>query len=301
MPAGFNNGQIEYIKSIANVNGHKTYKAISYPVTRPLSGAIGVNHLTGVHDTNLRYLCMTLGHIPKVYPAGAIGPTTDLIDAPDLYALNAFDIPATADENAAEYQRQGAEGFLESTHLRVRCLLDHEASGAFTAEHNEYRMIVFRHKERQHDVPNLSDNRSNWKYDLFHGLGGFKCGFSGFRHETDVSSDINYDNNSSPAGCCITWVDAQSVMTCPINTADYVVMKDHRFFLGASYGGKNIFETTLHWDWKDPIATTLNDVTTTESNKNYTWYILIMGNSNSTTSICTLNVDIKGLTHLTSG
>lgn len=297
MPAGFNNGQIEYIKAVANVNGHKTYKPIVFPTTK---ASIATNHLINLHDTALTYRLFNLGKNPLVYPSGTINNATDVSSLPAT-ELDCFEIPPVSDENASALQRQGAEGFLESTHLRFRCIVDNPATGSFNAEHNEYRMIVFRHKERQHHVRNHAQNFSDWRYDLFQGTQNRKVGFLGYRQVEDLGGNIEYVPSSGVTNYGLGWIDNQSAMTFPINKEDYVVMKDHRFFLGKEYGGKNIFETTLHWDWKDPIATTSNDVTETESNKNYSWYILFMGNSNNTEGDATLNITIHGTTHMTSG
>lgn len=297
MPAGFNNGQIEYIKAVANVNGHKTYKNIKFPTTRT---SIATNHLINLHDGALTYRMFNLGKNPLVFPSGPINNATDVSPLPAT-ELDVFNIQPVSDENAANIQRQGAEGFLESTHLRFRCIVDNPTTGDFNAEHNEYRMIVFRHKERQHHLRTHAQNFSDWRYDLFQGTRNYKCGFLGFRNQEDIEGNIQYDPVSFPDRYGELWIDNQSAMTFPINKEDYVVMKDHRFFLGKEYGGKNIFETTLHFDWKDPIATTSDDVTETESNKNYTWYILFMGNSNNTEGDASLNITIHGTTHMTSG
>lgn len=298
MPAGFNNGQIEYIKAVANVNGHKTYKPILFPSAK---SSIATEHLTGLHDGALKYRVFTLSKAPLVYPTGPISATTDLITLPNVTDLSVFDIPPISDENAAIYQRQGAEGFLESTHLRFRCILDNPTTGDFTSEHNEYRMIVFRHKERQHSNAQHTQNHSNFWYDLFHGIGNYKVGLNGYRSVEDIQGNIDYVNNSLVGDYGYKWVDNQSAMTLPLNKEDYVIMKDHRFFLGKEYGGKNIFETTLHWDWRDPIATASTDVTESESNKNYTWFIMFLGNSNNTEGDASLNITIQGTTHMTSG
>lgn len=297
MPAGFNNGQIEYIKAVANVNGHKTYKPITFPTTKT---SIATNHLINLHDSALTYRLFTLGSAPLVYPTGNITNATDTSILPAT-ELNVFAIQPVSDENANNVQRQGAEGFLESTHLRFRCTVDNPTTGDFNAEHNEYRMIVFRHKERQHSVPLHAQNFSDWRYDLFQGTRNYKCGFLGFRSNEQLEGNHQYNPSADPVAYGQLWIDNQSAMTFPINKEDYVIMKDHRFFLGKEYGGKNIFETTLHWDWRDPIATTSNDVTETESDKNYTWYILIMGNSNNTEGDASLHIQIHGTTHMTSG
>lgn len=297
MPAGFNNGQIEYIKAVANVNGHKTYKSIKFPTSKT---SIATNHLINLHDSALTYRLFTLGQGPLVLPSGAITNATDVSQLPAT-ELECFTIVPVSDENAGVYQRQGAEGFLESTHLRFRCIVDNPTTGDFNAEHNEYRMIVFRHKERQHHLRPHAQNFSDWRYDLFQGTQNYKCGFLGYRQAEDLQGTNEYVPTSDITQYGTLWVDNQSAMTFPVNKEDYVVMKDHRFFLGKEYGGKNIFETTLHWDWRDPIATTSNDVTETESNKNYTWYILFMGNSNNTEGDASLNIQIHGTTHMTSG
>ena len=74
MPAGFNKGQIEYIKTIANVNGHKSYLAKSTYAQNHAA----ITGTTAVCDTNLRYACWTIGKRPLMYGTGAIDGTTEL-------------------------------------------------------------------------------------------------------------------------------------------------------------------------------------------------------------------------------
>jgi len=91
-------------------------------------------------------------------------------------------------------------------------------------------------------------------------------------------------------------------MTCLVNKEDYVVMKDVRFYLGKEYGGKHIYEDTLHWDHADPIATEAEDLTHNDSNnKNYTWYVAFFCTTNNTTMAEFPYVRMDTTTHVTSG
>lgn len=305
MPAGFNKGQVEYIKAIASVNDHKTYKRVAFPASQDLDVD---NDLTKTHNTSLKYRIWTLGQRPytRVVQAAPTDPLLARYSADDMEELNAFDIPKTtnADGLVTELYREGDEGFLESTHLRLRCLLPTaDGNGDLSALHGEYRIIVFRARDTQSHVLEHTQDQSNLFYNLFRGTNNYNIGFNGFENKESMAGTVSYANSFDADKYDYTWVSHDGAMTLPINREAWVVMKDHRFFLGKEYGGKNIYETTLHWDWKDPISTSSDDVSEANPDKNYNWHILIMGTTNNFNGVANakLVVKITGTTHMTSG
>lgn len=298
MPAGFNKGQVEYIKTIANAVGHRTYKPIVYPASKDYNA----NHLIHTHDTNCKYNVWCLTRNPLVRDtAGNIG--THLANVPvELDALNVPISSVTTDQGISLDQRSGAEAYLKSTHLKVRCTQVHAADGDFAADHNEYRMIVFRARDVQSDTEQFAKTHVNYKYDLFHGIANYKIGMNGYQHKEDPQGNLNYSNNSTSSTYNQFWADETGVMRLPVNKESWMVMKDVRFFLGRDYGGKNIYETTLHWNWEDPIDANSSHLDKFENDKNYCWYIAIFGNSNASgAQVPELNVNIIGTTHCESG
>ena len=300
MPAGFNTGQIEYIKAIANVNGHKTYKDIGYNREASASPTLHLNSQTA--DLKCRYGVWCLGQKPVLRDnQGNIGVTS----AP-IHELNAFLIPKAANSNGTVYetQREGDEGFLESTHVNMRLLVPHlDGTTTFHPDHIEFRMIVFRARDRQHHLETHLKDTNNYMYNLFRGNRNHAIGFAGYQRKEEIDGNLDYTNNSVINQSGLFNVQNQDVMTIPVNKESWVVMRDHRFYLGKEYGGKNIYEDSFHWDWKDPIATTSDDVTETDNEKNYTWYIMLIANNNSLTAQDNANVSIRfsGTTHMTSG
>lgn len=301
MPAGFNTGQIEYIKAIANVNGHKSYVPVSYNRIATSSTSQHLNMQTADLKANFGVWC--LGQKPLLRDStGNIGITTL-----PIHELNAFTIPKTANSDGIVYEgeREGDEGFLESTHVNMRLLLPHANSGTttFTPDHVEFRLIVFRARDRQHHLATHHKDTNNFMYNLFRGNQNHAIGFSGYQHKEDVAGHLSYDNNTAPTLSGILNVSSQDAMTAPINKESWVVMRDHRFYLGKEYGGKNIYEDRFHWDWRDPIATASDDVTETDNEKNYTWYIMLISNNNSLVAQDHPLVSIRmtGTTHMTSG
>ncbi len=112
MPAGFNKGQIEYIKTIANVNGHKTYLAKS----NYAQNHAATTGTTAVCDTNLRYACWTIGKRPLMYGAGAIDGTTDSAVDTTFTNLDVYNVPIVADQSAAGHEdRVTPECYLEGS------------------------------------------------------------------------------------------------------------------------------------------------------------------------------------------
>ena len=331
MPAGFNKGQVEYIKTIAATNAHKTYKPIRFPDTPDYAA----NHLTKTIGTHGRAFWAVLTKHPYVAIPGFDTFATqtefnelDVLNIPmhtptnvtpgDLihsgaqcaggldsqYIANAINAAAdsAATEVAEKSLRVGPEGFLESTHLKLRVVLNTQTNGDLSSDHTECRLVVFRARDKQHLDKTLAKTHVNPKYDLFHGIGNYKVGVDGHRHEMNPQGTDNYVAYTGQPHYLSA--DEAAVMTLPINKQDYVVMKDHRFFLGKEYGGKNIYETTLHWDWNDPFSTLNSDLSTTDTNeKNYCWYIMLFANNNtySGSNYPELNVSITGTTHCTSG
>jgi len=300
MPAGFNTGQIEYIKAIANVNGHKTYKQISYNREATASSTTHLNQQTT--DTKCRFGVWCLGQKPVLRDSsGNIGVTSL-----PLHELNSFEVykSTNSDGVVGETQREGDEGFLESTHLNLRLLLPHlDGSTTFQPDHTEFRMIVFRARDRQHHLETHLKDTNNFMFNLFRGNSNYAIGFSGYQSKEEIQGHLNYVPSINPLDSGVLNVQNQDAMTAPINKESWVIMRDHRFYLGKEYGGKNIYEDTFHWDWKDPIATSSSDITETDNEKNYTWYIALIANNNSLTINDNPNVSIRftGTTHMTSG
>lgn len=301
MPAGFNTGQIEYIKAIANVNGHKTYKDVSYNRVALSSSSQHLNQQTA--DLKASFGVWCLGQKPLLRDSnGNIGITTL-----PIHELDAFSIAKSTDSDGVvfETEREGDEGFLESTHVNMRLLLPHTESGSvtFAPDHVEFRMIVFRARDRQHHLTTHHKDTNNFMYNLFRGNTNYNIGFAGFEAKEEVQGHLSYVNNTNPANSGVLNVQSQDAMTAPINKESWVVMRDHRFYLGKEYGGKNIYEDRFHWDWKDPIATASPDVTETDNEKNYTWYIMLISNNNSLVLQDHPNVSLRltGTTHMTSG
>lgn len=276
MPAGFNKGQIEYIKTIANVNGHKTYKAY-------IKGSQNHAHNDGhqaLSDGNLRYDIWCLGQRPLMLPVGSVNGTTDVVpnsainEMPQVYSINIEQdqSAATADD------RVTPECFLESVNCRMRHIVNLDKdSDEDVNSHQEFRLIVFRHKEKQHWEKQLAENFSDPHYDLFHGAGNTKYGVRGKRNKMDDQGNINYVGHTGYDNK----FDRDRLMTDPVNMDDYVVMKDCRYYLGREYGGKHIYEDRFHWDHEDPIVTDRFDITAVDSNKNYCWYIMLLCTNNS--------------------
>lgn len=301
MPAGFNTGQIEYIKAIANVNGHKTYTPISYNRIATASSGIHLNQQTADHKANYGVWC--LGQKPLLRDAtGNIGITTL-----PMHELNAFIVPKSTDSDGTvlQGQREGDEGFLESTHVNLRLLLPHSESttSTFHPDHVEFRMIVFRARDRQHHLATHHKDTNNYEYNLFRGNDNYPMGFSGYQNKEELAGNLTYSNYSVAGKEGLYFANSQDAMTAPINKESWVVMRDHRFYLGREYGGKNIYEDSFHWDWKDPIATSSEDITETDNEKNYTWYIMLISNNNSLSAQDHANVMVRftGTTHMTSG
>lgn len=295
MPAGFNKGQIEYIKTIANVNGHKTYKATS---TGSQDHTVESGTAATVDD-HCKYAIWCLGDRPLTYPAGSIDGNTNTVQDAQTGSLDVYNVPIEDDQAAANAtQRVTPECFLESVNIKMRQITDLDDS-IDAQSHKEFRLVIFRHREKQHASAQLAENFSNPLYDMFHGAANIKWGPKGYRHKMDDEGNINY---TAFSGYSLDY-DRDRMMTDPINKEDYVVMKDCRYYLGREYGGKHIYEDRFFWDHEDPIQTDNADLTYNDSNKNYAWYIMLLGINNSgTTAIDNLGyITFSCNTHVTSG
>jgi len=291
--APFNKRQIGYIKAIADVGGHSTYSH------RTLNASDNLDGLTAAatHDGRGKYAMVTIGNHPKVYGEGD-GNSLNSYGSSWFHSIPVYNIPINTDETAVdESQRVTPECYLESVHARMRLIQQLDVTSDEDS-HQEYRMLVFRHKERQCSDERFAENFSNPVFDLFLGGNNFKVGPMGYRQKANLNDGVNdYVMHSS------TINDVQSLMTCMTNKEDYVFMKDVRFYLGKEYGGKHIYEDTFHWDHADPIATEAEDLTHNDSNnKNYTWFIFLLCTNNARTGAADFPyVRFDTTTHVTSG
>lgn len=291
--APFNKRQIGYIKAIADVGGHTTYKSAYLNASNTLEGL----NSNMSHDGKGQYTFVSIGNAPKVYTSGSTDTTAQISNSRDwFYSIPAYNITVNTDETGVGIdERVTPECYLESVHARLRLIQPLDVT-VDAKSHQEYRMVVFRHKERQcHDV-RYAENFSNPLYDMFLAPNNFKVGPLGFRRKTDLAGSNDYVGLGDEKN------DIQSMMTCLMNKEDYVVMKDVRFYLGKEYGGKHIYEDSFHWDHADPIATEAEDLTLNDSNnKNYTWYVAFFCTTNNTTLAEMPYIRMDTTTHVTSG
>jgi len=293
--APFNKRQIGYIKAIADVGGHTSYK------TGTLGATANLDKLTAndTHDGKGKYAFISIGKAPQVWTSGATD-TTHAINTsrPWFHQIPVYDVPVNTNETDVDTQeRVTPECYLESVHARMRLIQELDVTDN-KQSHQEYRMLVFRHKERQSDDVRFAENFSNPLYDMFLAGSNYKYGPLGLRSKADINGGSNdYSGASNNSN------DTQSLMTMMTNKQDYVFMKDVRFYLGKEYGGKHIYEDVFHWDHADPVATEATDLTHNESNnKNYTWYIAIFCTTNtSDTNADFPYVRFDTTTHVTSG
>ena len=293
--APFNKRQIGYIKAIADVGGHTTYK------DRFLGASNTLDKLTSAttHDGQGKYAFISVGHAPQVYTSGGTDTLHAINDSrPWFHEFPVYDVNINTDETAVQVsERVTPECYLESVHTRMRLIQQLDVSDN-TQSHQEYRMLVFRHKERQCSDQRFAENFSNPLYDMFLSVANYKYGPLGYRKKSNIDSGSN-----DYAGASNVNNDIQTLLTCMTNKEDYVFMKDVRFYLGKEYGGKHIYEDVFHWDHADPIATESTDLTLNESNnKNYSWYIAIFACTNTPNVAADFPyVRLDATTHVTSG
>jgi len=293
--APFNKRQIGYIKAIADVGGHTTYKQNTLNASNNLQALTSNTSWDGFG----KYAFVSIGNAPKVYTSGSTDTTHAINTARSwFHELPVYDVQVNTDEAAVNVaQRVTPECYLESVHARMRLIQALDVT-TDSKSHQEYRMVVFRHKERQCSDERFAENFSNPLYDMFLGPNNYKYGPLGFRNKSALDNGSNdYAGATSPNN------DIQSMLVSMTNKEDYVFMKDVRFYLGKDYGGKHIYEDTLHWDHADPIATEATDLTRNESNnKNYSWYIAIFCTANDVSSPAEFPyVRFDTTTHVTSG
>lgn len=204
--------------------------------------------------------------------------------------------------------RVGEDFYLESTHIKWRFTMPDFSVAAGKQPHHEYRFIVFRQRkptmQRAFGGDTTGGQWLNFNYDLFSGYEGRRVGWSGHRQH-----EIFDESEGYVAAPVYTTVGGQAaaafrlttddIMTMPLNDADYVIMRDERFFLGSEHG-KSHYETTTHFDWSDPgSCTSYNMVEGLDASKNYDWWFLILGTTNDDTSPV-LNISVRGTTAVTS-
>lgn len=270
MPAGFNKGQIEYIKTIANVNGHKSYKSTTVANQQHQS----TTGTQASNDSHLRYAIWNLGLRPKVFTPTA---TTTPVEDTTMTPLDVYHVAINTDqETATEAERVTPECFLESLRLKMRIMTNLDVTED-QHSHKEFRLVIFRHREKQNSTVQLASNFSNPLYDMFHGAQNTKYGVKGFRRKMDKQGNVDYQ----AWGAYVDLYDRDAMLTDPINKDDYIVAKDCRFYMGREYGGKHIFEDTQFWDFEDPIATDDDRIDQVDTEKNYCWYIWIGGVNNN--------------------
>jgi len=292
--APFNKRQIGYIKAIADVGGHTTY------ASQVLNADDNLAKLdsTATHDGKGKYAFISIGNAPKVYTSGSTNTMHSINDSrPWFHHIPVYNVPVNTDETGVTiHQRVTPECYLESVHARMRLIQQLDVTDN-TKSHQEYRMLVFRHKERQCSDERYAENFSNPLYDMFLSTSNYKYGVAGYRNKSDIGASNDY------VGAANTKNDIQSLMTNMVNKEDYVFMKDVRFYLGKEYGGKHIYEDTFHWDHADPIATEATDLTYNESNnKNYSWYVAIFCTTNAPGVVADFPyVRFDTTTHVTSG
>lgn len=209
--------------------------------------------------------------------------------------------------------RVGEDFYLESTHIRWRFTMPDFTVSSGKQPHYEYRWLVFRQRH-----PTLAPGEDasgpgqyswlNWNYDLFNGYQGRPVGLSGYRKREQFDGTETYTSGTEPSHLGLadvqfsvgTKLTADDLMTLPINEADYVVMRDERFFLGAEHG-KSHYETVTRFDWSDPGSTPDPEMINgmQDQNKNYRWFFIILGTSNDNVTP-NLNIMVDGTTAVTS-
>jgi len=292
--APFNKREIGYIKAIADVGGHTTYCARTFNHSDTLAKVAAASS----HDGKGKYAFVSIGNAPKVYTSGSTDTTHDIADSRDwFHSIPVYNVAVNTNEtDVKSYERVTPECYLESVHARMRLIQELDVSDN-AQSHQEYRMLVFRHKERQCSDERFAENFSNPLYDMFLSVNNYKYGPLGYRQKADLDGGVN-----DYVGATNEKNDIQSLMTNMTNKEDYVFMKDVRFYLGKEYGGKHIYEDTLHWDHADPIATEATDLTHNESNnKNYTWYVAFFCTTNGAGDADFPYVRMDTTTHVTSG
>lgn len=303
MPLTLTSRDKAYVRAVAHGGAHDMYRGYNGTVTSGISH--GKFYLGSGHD---RQILIHLGEKPKSQIAKT-WHTGNNFEGQDIdhdvqgnayknsYNMGMFYFPKSVDAAATTKEhnfRYGDNVFLESTNVRVRVCLPHDR---YNADENTLgRFIVFRTKEKQNHIPEESLDHANPHYDLFLDQDGLATGLNGFVDHKDAENYVNmgtqFDKHST------------SIQNMLLNKKKYVVMKDCKFNLGKDFGAL-AFETNLRWDWKDQmndIPAGREDITAAQDgdgpNKNYEWYILVLGlNPSGSTATQKLNVELFGTTH----
>jgi hypothetical protein len=276
----FNRGEVEYIKAISGGHSHHTYlaNATDWTLATTNSDTLPNDALSRV---NVFTLLDPLVFDPTNHPNDATNT------APIAYSsqfsnghqnIPVYTIAKASDrDNPNAIERRAEQFFLDKVTGRMRIVLPTSA-GAHSSDHVEYRMIVFRHKERQHFDQERALNFCNPDYDLFLTATNHKCGIRGYRHKDHIQGDEEYVSLNG------YFNKGQYLMTAMLNKEDYVVMKDTRFYLGKEYGGKHIYETNLSWDHRDQLESEFDIIIDSDTAvKNYCWYIMLLRTNNDNT------------------
>lgn len=204
--------------------------------------------------------------------------------------------------------RVGSDYYVESTHLKWRFTMPDFTVSSGKQPHHEYRFIAFRQRKPTYQREgNNSDTSArqalNWNYDLFNGYNGRPVGWSGYRQREQFDGSGLYIEGPLEYRVGNVAVSQQlntdDLMTLPVNDADYVVMRDERFFLGAEHG-KSHYETVTRFDWSDPGSINSNQMDQgMDDGKNYDWWFIILGTTNDGTAP-KLNIHVRGTTAITS-
>lgn len=210
--------------------------------------------------------------------------------------------------SAAANSRIGEDFYLESTHIRWRFTMPDFTVVSGKQPHHEYRFIVFRQRkptvQRGFAKDTTHGQWLNWNYDLFSGYMGRRVGFEGYRKHEEFDDGESYAQGPRSAYTangvtCSHKLNTDDVMTMPLNDADYVIMRDERFFLGAEHG-KSHYETVTRFDWSDQGSTSqYNMVEGLDDSKNYDWWFLILGTTNDDQEP-RLDIQIRATTAVTS-
>lgn len=341
--APFTSRQVGYIKAIAGVGQHKSFKTYNNEVT--LTGAcfdsegidqnkFWVQPASSLHtvlesenvtvtDKKLGAVVFTIDNTPR---------TIDHTDGTDIVNMvfnrDKFDgafgavhpmgllTMAQIDEgqetkNYSTHRRVGEDLYLESTHIRWRFTMPDFTVASGKQPHHEYRWIVFRQRKPTLGV-GVDDTKGevsylNWNYDLFNGFQGRPVGPAGHRRREQFDGTEAYISGAEAVyytlgdGECVhnPKLTADDLMTLPVNEADYVVMRDERFFLGAEHG-KSHYETVTRFDWSDAGSTNnARMIEGLDEAKNYRWFFLLIGTTNDSVQPA-LNVSCRGTTAITS-
>lgn len=231
------------------------------------------------------------------------------VDINPMFLLSSANIhEGDETKNLSSTLRVGEDFYVESTHIRWRFTMPDFTVATGKQPHHEYRFIVFRQRKPTVQRDGVNNGRNgqwlNWNYDLFSGYEGRRVGFEGYRaHEQLDGNEGYYASPVSVTTAGITSIqqrlETDDIMTMPLNDADYVIMRDERFFLGAEHG-KSHYETVTRFDWTDPGSTSdYNMVLGMDESKNYDWFFLILGTTNDT-EVPQLNIAVRGTTAVTS-